>query len=326
MSVQPYSLPSRERATLPENDTPPFVPVAPAAADEPAPRVTVFGVLRDLVSLAKPRLSSLVLVTTAGGYLLAPGGGTLWPVVQVVAAVALLVASANTLNCVLEARIDQAMLRTRSRALPAGRIPLGLGLFHGLLLAAIALPWLSSVANPLAAALGALAHFSYVAIYTPLKRRSSLATIVGALPGALPPLIGWVAATGAIELPGLVLFGILFVWQIPHFLALSILLRDDYDRAGLKVLTLDGGDAMTRAHIVLWSVALIPMTMLLVPLGVADTRYGVGAGIAGLAFFAVALCGLLPGVGGQRRWSGGMFAASIVYLTALFVMLGAFAR
>lgn len=287
-------------------------------------RVSPLGIVRDLVSLSKPRLSSLVLVTTAGGYLLAPGSDSLFQVLKVVGATALLVASANTLNCVIEAKSDGAMHRTRARALAAGRLPLGLGLFHGLLLAAIALPILSQEGNALAAALGALAHFSYVAVYTPLKRHSSLATIVGAVPGALPPLIGWVAATGRVDLPGLVLFGILFLWQIPHFLALSILLRDDYGRAGLKVLTIDGGDAMTRAHIVVWTLALVPASLLLVPLGVASARYGVGALIAGGLFLAMALAGLRPSAG--RRWSGGLFASSIVYLTAIFVMLALFSR
>ena len=286
-------------------------------------RISPLGVVRDLVSLSKPRLSSLVLVTTAGGYLLAPGSDSLFQVLKVVGATGLLVASANTLNCVIEARTDGAMHRTRARALAAGRLPLGLGLFHGLLLDAIALPILSQEGNALAAALGALAHFSYVAVYTPLKRYSSLATIVGALPGALPPLIGWVAATGHIELPGLVLFGILFLWQIPHFLALSILLRDDYGRANLKVLTIDGGDAMTRAHIVVWTLALVPASLLLVPLGVAGPRYGIGALIAGGLFLAMGIVGLRPSSG--RRWSGALFASSIVYLTAIFVMLALFA-
>jgi len=287
-------------------------------------RLTPFGIVRDLVSLSKPRLSSLVLVTTSGGYLLAPGSDSLWQVLKVVGATALLVASANTLNCVLEARIDGSMNRTRTRALPAGRLPLGLGLFHGLLLAAIALPLLSQAGNPLAALLGALAHFTYVAIYTPMKRHTSLATIVGAIPGALPPLIGWVAATGRIELPGLVLFGILFLWQIPHFLALSIMLRDDYARADLKVLTLDGGDAMTRAHAVLWTVALVPVSLLLVPLGVASSGYGIGALTCGALFLAMALAGLRGGAG--RTWAGWLFASSIAYLSAIFLLLAIFGR
>lgn len=289
------------------------------------PRLSPLGIARDLVSLSKPRLSSLVLVTTAGGYLLAPGSDSLWQVLKVVGATALLVASANTLNCVLEARIDGSMHRTRARALAAGRLPLGLGLFHGLLLAAIALPLLSQAGNPLAALLGVLAHFTYVALYTPMKRHTSLATIVGAIPGALPPLIGWVAATGHIELPGLVLFGVLFLWQIPHFLALSILLRDDYERADLKVLTLDGGDSMARAHIVLWTVALVPTSLLLVPLGVAGRGYGIGALTAGALFLAMALAGL-RGEKAGRRWAGRLFAASIAYLSALFLVLGLFAR
>lgn len=286
------------------------------------PAVRGLGVLplaRDLVSLAKPRLSSLVLVTTAGGYVLAPGAVTAWETLKVVFATALLVASANTLNCVIEADTDRRMERTRARALAAGRVPLAFGLLHGVALAAIALPLLSQHGNPLAALLGAVAHFSYVAIYTPLKRHSSLATIVGAVPGALPPLIGWTAATGRADLPGLVLFAVLFLWQIPHFLALSMMLRDDYARAGLKVLTIDGSAEATRVNAVRWTLALVPTTLLLVPLGVAGPMYGAGALTAGLAFLATAFFGVRESAG--RTGATRLFFASIVYLPVLFALL-----
>lgn len=291
------------------------------------PEVRGLGVValaRDLISLAKPRLSSMVLVTTAGGYVLAPGTVTAWDTLKVVFATALLVASANTLNCVLEADTDRRMQRTRARALAAGRVPVAFGLLHGIVLAAIALPLLSQHGNALAALLGALAHFTYVAIYTPMKRWSSLATIVGAVPGALPPLIGWTAATGRLDLPGLVLFAVLFFWQIPHFLALSMMLRDDYARAGLKVLTLDGGADSTRVNAVRWTLALIPTTLLLVPLGVAGPVYGAGALIAGLAFLAAALFGVRESAG--RRGPTRLFFASILYLPVLFALLALDAR
>lgn len=277
------------------------------------------GVASDLVSLTKPRLSSLVLVTTAGGYLLAPGEAAPWRLMLAVGGTAMVVAAAQALNCWMERDVDARMHRTRERPLPAGRLPAGVALGMGIALAFIAVPFLASEINALTAALALLALWSYVAIYTPLKRVSSISTIVGALPGALPPLIGWTAATGRIELPGLVLFGVLFLWQIPHFLALSLFLQEDYARGGLRVLPLDCGDAVTRVALATWTIALVPVSLLVVPLGLAGTIYAVGASIAGAIFLGLAGWGVLAK--GDRRWARIVFAWSIVYLTLVFVLL-----
>ena len=276
---------------------------------------TAARVAGDLFSLTKPRLSALVLFTTAGGYALAPGEAPLWPMLRVIFATALLVASANTLNCWYERATDARMFRTRTRPLPAGRLPAWVALVQGLFFAGIALPMLALYGNPLAATLGALAHASYVAIYTPMKRHSSLATVVGALPGALPPLIGWVAATGSVALPGAILFGVLFLWQIPHFLALSVLLEEDYARAGLKVLPHESPSA--RWNVVLWTLALVPVSLLLVPIGAAGRSFGASALVAGIAFLAA---GVAPGTD-KRKWARRLFLASILYLSVLFAML-----
>ncbi len=282
--------------------------------------ISVRGIASDLVSLTKPRLSSLVLVTTAGGYLLAPGEAAPWRLMLAVGGTGLVVAAAQTLNCWLERDVDGRMHRTRTRPLPAGRLPAGVALAQGIALAFFAVPFLASEINPLTGFLALLALWSYVAVYTPLKRHSSLSTIVGALPGALPPLIGWTAATGKIELPGLVLFGVLFLWQIPHFLALSLFLQEDYARGGLQVLPLERGDAMTRASLALWTIALVPISLLVVPLGLAGATYALGASIAGAIFLALAVWGALKE--GGRGWARLVFAWSIVYLTLLFVLLG----
>jgi protoheme IX farnesyltransferase len=287
------------------------------------PRSGVRQVAADLLSLTKPRLSSLVLVTTAGGYLLAPGEASPWRMLQAVFATALVVGGAQSLNCWMERDVDARMFRTRARPLPAGRLPPWVALAQGLLLPALALPFLLFITNALATSLAALALVSYVAIYTPLKRKSSLSTLVGALPGALPPLIGWTAASGHIGLVGMVLFAILFLWQIPHFLALSVMLEEDYVRGGIKVMPAEIGLGATRWCILLWSVALVPMTLLLVPLQAAGAWYGVIAAAAGAGLLALSIRSFRAT---HRKWGGWIFAYSIAYLTLLFVLLAADGR
>ena len=288
-------------------------------------RTQVRNVSADLFALTKPRLSAMVLVTTAGGYLLAPGNASPWRLMLAVFATGLVVAAAQTLNCWMERDVDARMVRTRNRPLPAGRISPNIALAMGIGLAFLAVPFLASEVNFLTAMLALIALWSYVAVYTPLKRVSSVATIVGALPGALPPLIGWTAATGRIALPGVVLFGILFLWQIPHFLALSIVLKDDYARAGLFVLPIDGGDRVTRWNVLLWTIALVPASLLLVPLGLAGPWYGIAAAIGGLLFVGLSLRGGFC-KNAERRWATGLFVYSIVYLSVLFAMLAADGR
>ena len=277
------------------------------------------GLIADLLDLTKPRLSALVLVTTAVGFAVAPGNARLWDLIVTVVGVAMTVAAANTLNCWLERDTDARMRRTRTRPLPAGRLSPRVALAQGVILTAISLPLIAYASNLTAAALAALALVSYVAVYTPLKRVSSVATVVGAFPGALPPLIGWVASSGHIELGGVVLFGILFLWQIPHFLALSVFLADDYAMAGLKVLPLAGGMTATRWNVLLWTVALLPVSLLPVRLGFAGDAYGVVAIVSGLAFVALGARGFRKNAG--KRWAVGLFATSILYLTVLFTTL-----
>lgn len=274
---------------------------------------------REVARLAKPRLSLLVLCTSAGGMWLAPGELPLAKALVALLGTTLVVAAANALNCYLERDVDALMRRTRDRPLPAGKLEPRVALAFGLLLPTAAIPALSAWVNPLTALLAAAALVSYVCIYTPLKQRSTLALVVGAVPGALPPLIGWTAVTGSIDPGGLVLFGILFLWQLPHFLAISIYLKDDYARGGLKVFALVHGEGAAKLCAALTAVALVPVTLLPVPLGLAGPLYGAVAGTLGLVFVAWAVTGLRPQA--SARWARGLFLGSLGYLTLLFAAL-----
>jgi protoheme IX farnesyltransferase len=279
---------------------------------------------RDVLSLAKPRLSLLVICTTAGGLWLAPGRLEGPRALLTILFTAMVVASANALNCYLERDVDARMRRTRERPLAARRLDPRVALALGLAVPVVAIPGLARAANPLTALLAAIALFVYVCVYTPMKQRSTWALVVGAVPGALPPLIGWTAVTGRLDAGGLLLFAILFLWQLPHFLAISIYLKDDYARGGLKVFSLVHGDDRAKLWAALSSVALVPATLALVPLGLATPPYGAAASLLGAVFCAAGLWGLHPRRG--SRWARAFFLASLLYLTLLFAALIAGAR
>lgn len=273
---------------------------------------------RDLVLLAKPRLSGLVMITCAGGMRLAPGEiGAARAVVSVLATAAV-VGAANALNSFLERDIDARMRRTRDRPLPAGRVEPMVALALGLAVPAFALPLLALAAGRLTAFLALLALATYVLVYTPLKQRSTLALFVGAVPGAIPPLMGWTAVTGRLDAGGLALFALLFAWQLPHFLAISIYLREDYQRGGLRVFAAVHGEPRTRRWIAIFTALLVPISLLLLPLHVAGPLYtavavGLGAGLACLALLGQGQAG--------GRWARTFFLATLVYLTGLFAAL-----
>lgn len=274
---------------------------------------------RDVLSLAKPRLSALVIVT---------GGGALWlsgrpvPVglaLSTLVGLTLVVSAANALNNYLERDTDRYMSRTRGRPLPAGRMDPSLALWLGVLLAPLSIGLLTWGANPLAGLLATVAFLSYVLVYTPLKRRSHLSIVVGAVPGALPPLIGWTAATGELGLGGLSLFAVLFFWQIPHSIAIGIYRKSEYAAAGIKVLPLVLGDARARRWTILTTVMLVGASLTLVPAGVGDTITLAGSVMLGLAFLGRTLRRTEPGQEGS--WARGVFLDSLLYLTALFGVL-----
>ncbi len=300
-------------APTPISCAPDALPPSPLAARSPG------AVLRDVVALTKPRLTSLVLFSTAGGVWLAGGPVLSLRTLLTLLGTTLAVAGAHTLNCWMERDLDRCMERTRRRPLPAGRMVARVALALGVLYSVASMPVLWFGVNPLTGLLGATALASYVLVYTPMKTRTPAALYVGALPGALPPLMGWTAVTDRLELPGVVLFAILFVWQLPHFLAIAIHRKEDYARAGMKTLPIVRGEAVAARHAALWVLALVPITLALVPLGVAHWIYGAAAVALGAWFVGVSFKGLRGGT--DRAWARKVFLVSLAHLTGLFVAL-----
>jgi protoheme IX farnesyltransferase len=275
----------------------------------------------DYLELTKPRIALMVLLTVAAGALLASAGTPDWGIVgHTLAGTALVAAGASALNQLFERESDQLMRRTENRPLPAGRLaPLEVLLF-GVLLGSGGVWYLTmSLHQPLAALLAALTFVSYVFIYTPLKRMTTLNTLVGAIPGALPPVIGWAAVRGSIDPEIGALFLILFLWQVPHFLAIAWIHRDDYGRAGLCMLpVVDRDGAMSGRQMVSYCLALIPASLTPLVIGHAGPIYLAGAILLGVGFlgFAVAFA--------QARSllrARAVLRASLVYLPVLLALL-----
>jgi protoheme IX farnesyltransferase len=183
-----------------------------------------------------------------------------------------------------------------------------------------AIPVLALAANPLTALLALVALVSYAFVYTPMKRWSTAALFVGAIPGAIPPLMGWTAATGSIDARGLSLFALLFVWQLPHFLAISIYLKEDYERGGLKVFALVHGEPAAKAWAVGTSALLVPVGMLPTFLGMASWGYGAVAALLGAGLTVAAASGLRRPEG-ESRWARSFFLSTLLYLVAVFIAL-----
>lgn len=274
--------------------------------------------LRALVELSKPGVTRLVLVTTACGAWAAPGPVDPLLLALAVFGTGLVVAGANALNMVLEVDSDAFMTRTRGRPLPTGRLSADEALVFGVGVSIAGLALLAHFVSMAAVALAALALLSYVLVYTPLKRVTSAALYVGAVPGALPPAIGYAAVTGTLDRIALLLFAILFVWQLPHFIAISVFRRDEYARAGLKVVPMTWGLGAAKVHIVVLSLALWVVTLLPWFLGLAGSVYGLLAAVSGGAFLCWALRGL--GRGADHAWARSLFLASMPHL--VLVMAG----
>ncbi len=275
--------------------------------------------MRDLFSLTKPRISLLSVATAAVGLALAPGRPGAALTALVLAGTWLLVGSANTLNMYLEREVDAKMARTRRRPLPSGRLRPGIALWFGVAQALVAVPLLTFGANALTGLLGAVALILYVLVYTPMKQHSMHALIVGAVPGAMPPLLGWTAQAGSLSIAALALFGVIFFWQIPHFLAIAMFQREDYRAAGLKVLPVERGEASARRAIVVTLILQVLVTLALVPLGLGDGVYLAGAVGLGAIMLGWGVYGWLRS--GGRGWARGLFLASIAYLPILFALL-----
>jgi len=264
-------------------------PAVPSTAEWEATDAQPAQGLTDFVTLTKPRLNLLVVFTTAAGlYLASPNGVALSVLLHTLLGTALIAGGAAALNQVWERDTDALMRRTRTRPIASGRLRPSHGLLFGLALSTAGLIELAVEVNLISSWMAGLTLGSYVLVYTPLKRRTSLATLVGAVPGALPPVIGWVAATGSLTLPALVLFGISFFWQMPHFLAIAWLYRDEYAAAGIPLLpVLERDGRRTGQQALLYSAALWPVSLLPPLVGLAGGLYLVVATVLGLTLIAL---------------------------------------
>jgi len=277
--------------------------------------------LNDLFILAKVRVNALVVATTAGGFYMAHPPDLHLPTLALTCLGTAFVASgAAAVNQVRERDLDRLMHRTRHRPLAEGRMGVAEGLAISTLLSLTGLALLWSVTNVVATIVALATLLSYAVVYTPLKRLTSLSTVIGAVPGALPPLIGWAAVRGNIAgLQPWTLFLIMFFWQLPHFLAIAWIYREDYARAGMPMLTVvDKHGAITGAQTTLWAAALIPFSQLPYLFGLTTASYALGALLLGLAQFILAFgFARHRSIVNARR----LFLASIVYLPALWGLM-----
>ena len=273
----------------------------------------------DFITLTKPRLNSLVLVTTAVCFYLAgPEASDVWLIMPTLIGTALVAGGAAALNQVYEKEPDGLMQRTRLRPIPDGRLQIPEARRFGVALSIAGLATLT-YARPLAAGLALATLVSYALVYTPLKRRTSLAMVIGAVPGALPAALGWAAARGALTIEAWILFGIVFFWQIPHFLAIAWMYRKDFDRAGFLFLpVVEPTGRRTARHALLYLAALLPISLAPAWVGMAGTPYLIGAGLLGLAFTVLTVRFALDRSMQRARW---MFAGSIIYLPLLWALL-----
>ena len=278
------------------------------------------SLLADYLALTKPRLNFLVVATSAAGYYLgAPGAPDLWPMANAVAGTALVAGGAAVLNQVAERETDALMRRTRMRPLPDGRLPPSDARIFGLVLAGAGLALLASRANLAAASLALATLVVYLLVYTPMKRRSPVATLIGAVPGALPSLIGWTASHGSVSRGGGALFAIVFLWQIPHFMAIAWLYRDDYGKAGFPMLpVIEPAGRRAGRQALIYAAALVPTSLVPAFVGVSGWMYLPIALMLGAWLFWLALrFAAARGDTAARH----LFVGSIVYLPLIWIAM-----
>ncbi len=283
-------------------------------------RLTLGVRLADLLDLTKPRITLMVILTTGIGALLgSPGEVAPILVLHALLGTGLVCAGSSALNHVIERDLDALMTRTANRPVPAGRIPAEAALVFGVVLAVAGLLELALAVNLLTALLGAVALAGYLFLYTPLKRVSPLAMIVGAVPGALPPVMGWAAVSESLTAGAWVLFGILFLWQLPHFLAIAWMCREDYARAGFPMVpVVDPDGRSTARQMILFGVALLAMSLLPSALGLTGATYTLGAIVLGLFFLGVCVAfALSHSTAAARR----VLLVSVVYLPAVLAVM-----
>ncbi len=302
----------------------------------PAPGATA-TLIGDLRELFKFKVTAMVLVTTWAGFYLGSMRSNISSVqpglLETLIGVALVSAGASALNEAFERKSDAKMIRTAQRPMAAGRISLAQGLTLGLGAVILGGWWLQHFTNQLTAGLALLTVFTYVAVYTPLKRVTTLATFLGAFPGAAGPMLGWTAARGQIEWPGVALFAILFVWQFPHFMAIAWLYRQDYGRAGIKMLPVVQPDGLsTVIEALFYAVLMIPVSLAPWWYGMAGWPYAVLAGILGLFYlgYTIRFSRILKATSEtqSRMYARDLLKVSVIYLPLLLtgLMLAAIAR
>jgi len=277
-------------------------------------------VLSDLIELVKPRITLMVLITTAAGFWL--GAPSIEPLAfwSTLLGTALIAAGASCLNQVFEVRTDALMNRTRQRPLPAGRMERRHAAAFGVLISIAGAVLLAAAANRLTAELGILTLLLYVVVYTPLKRVNSLCTVIGAVPGAIPPMMGWTAATNQLSIEAWVLFGILFLWQMPHFLAIAWIYREDYQKGLQPMLPVrDAGGSATARQMLLYSLALLPVSLLPSILGMSTPTYFWGALILGLIFLGSAT---YTAYVRDEKAARILLRVSVLYLPLVLLLLG----
>jgi heme o synthase len=274
----------------------------------------------DFVELTKPRITVLVLVTTmVGFYFGAPGPISLLLVMHTLLGTGLVAAGASALNMYLERNLDAMMLRTGDRPLPSGRIQSGEALVFAVLISSAGMVYLFTLVNPLTSLLSAITFISYLFLYTPLKKRTWLCTLIGAVPGALPASMGWSAATGGVSMGAWILFAIVFFWQIPHFYAIGWMYREDYAKAGFPMLpVLDATGSRTSRQASIYILALLAVSVLPYVIHLSGRVYLSGAVLLGIYFFVY---GLLFARTRDRKSARSLFFASIVYLPAVLILL-----
>ncbi|MDT4967422.1 MAG: heme o synthase [Acidobacteriota bacterium] len=276
--------------------------------------------LHAYIDLTKPRITFLIVLTAAAGFCLGAKGGLDYVrFTHAMLGVALLSSGIAALNQYLERDLDRLMRRTMLRPLPAQKLAPFEALIFGSALTVIAEAYLALFVNPLTAVLGLTVVVGYLFMYTPLKTRTTLSTVVGAFPGAMPPLIGWTAASGEMTTGSWVLFAILFLWQFPHFLAIAWMYREDYGKAGIRMLpVVEPEGRITGQQIVAYTLLLLPVSLLPTIIGISGWVYFYGAVILGMLFLA---CSISAALSKSRQQARRLLLASVLYLPLLFGLM-----
>ncbi|MFM8316031.1 MAG: heme o synthase, partial [Deltaproteobacteria bacterium] len=266
----------------------------------------------DLVQLTKPRICVLALLMSTLGYFMGSHSEISgWHFFFTLLGTGLVGASSCIFNQVAEREVDSLMLRTQNRPIPSGRIESEEAIKLGLIMGIVGEGILLICVNSITAILGAITLLTYVGVYTPSKKATPMSTLIGAVPGAMPPLMGWTASYGSVSIQGIVLFMILFLWQIPHFLAIAWLYKEDYARASLPILSVvDTNGSATSKQVILYSIALLPLTLVPTVWGITGITYLWGALVLGLIYL---LCGILLSVYQTRSYARLLFIVSIIY-------------